>query len=126
MQARPYAAPRLAALFASVCFLTAVHAADNKPTGDKPTAPGLGDPGRITRIEIETGRLKDGLVTIAGRDAVQQLIVTAVYDSGQTRDWTRKATYDVSPAGLLRVDASGLIDPIARRGDRACYGRPWH
>jgi uncharacterized protein DUF1549/uncharacterized protein DUF1553 len=113
MQARPHAAPRLAARFASVCFLTAVYAADNTPAAEKPTAPGLGNPGRITRIEIETGRLKDGHVTIAGRDAVQQLVVTAVYDSGQTRDWTRKATYDVSPAGLLRVDASGLIDPIA-------------
>src|SRR3954471_15492236 len=110
MPPRPFAAPRLAAMFgfALVAGLTSALAADEK---DK--APGLGDPGQLTAIQIETGRLKDGLVTIAGRDAVQQLVVTGVYSTGQTRDWTQKVTYDVSPAGIVRVDATGLVDPIA-------------
>src|SRR5438477_8469958 len=108
MPSRLAAAPRLAALFVvSLLLLTTAHA------DTKPKAPGLGDPGQIKRIEIETGRLKDGLLTIAGRDAGQQLVITAVYDSGQTRDWTRKASYDVAPAGIVRVDETGLIDPIA-------------
>jgi hypothetical protein len=108
MLPRLAAAPRLAALFAVLLGVLTTAAADNKPK-----APGLGDPGQIQRIEIETGRLRNGLVTIAGRDAGQQLVVTAVYDSGQTRDWTRKATYEASPAGIVRVDETGLIDPIA-------------
>src|SRR3954470_1818211 len=108
MLPRLAAAPRLAALFAVSLGLLTTADADKKPP-----APGLGDPGQLTRIEIETGRLKDGLVTIAGRDAVQQLVVTGVYTSGQTRDWTRKVSYDISPAGIARVDATGLIDPIA-------------
>src|SRR6478736_1442607 len=110
MRSRLAAAPRSAAMFAITLagLLTAANAVDNKPK-----APGLGDPGQITRIEIETGRLRNGLVTIAGRDAGQQLVVTAVYDSAQTRDWTRKATYEASPAGIVRVDETGLIDPIA-------------
>src|SRR5262245_23886200 len=108
MLPRLAAAPRLAASVAVWFALLTTANADNKPKGA-----GLGDPGRITRIEIESGRLKDGLVTIAGRDAGQQLVVTAVYDSGQTRDWTRKATYEASPAGIVRVDETGLIDPIA-------------
>ncbi len=91
-------------------LLTVIHAADNKPK-----APGLGDPGRLARIEIESGRLQDGQVTIAGRDAGQQLVVTGIYDSGQTRDWTRKVTYEVAPAGIVRIDAAGLIDPHCRR-----------
>src|SRR5262245_54970341 len=110
MPSRLEAAPRLAAMFALalVSFLTAVHAADNKPK-----APGLGDPGRHTAIQIDSGRLKDGLVTIAGRDAGQQLIVTGLYGSGQTRTWTRKSTYEVSPAGIIQADANGLVTPIA-------------
>jgi hypothetical protein len=41
------------------------------------------------------------------------LVVTGQYASGQTRDWTRKATYTASPAGIVAVDAAGLITPIA-------------
>src|SRR5436190_20935973 len=106
MPSRLAAAPRLAALFAAtlVSLLTVVHAADNKPK-----APGLGDPGQLTAIQIESRRLKDGLVTIAGRDAGQLLVVTGVYGSGQTRDWTRQATYEVSPPGVVEVAAPGLI-----------------
>jgi hypothetical protein len=122
MPSRLAAAPRLAALFATafIACLSFAAAAHNEAADKKPPAPGLGDPGQLTRIEIETGRLKDGLVTIAGRDAVQQLVVTGVYTSGQTRDWTRKVTYDISPAGIARVDATGLIDPIAE-GEAAIH-----
>jgi uncharacterized protein DUF1549/uncharacterized protein DUF1553 len=109
MRSRLAAASSLAAPLAAtfLAFLTAAHA------NDKPKAPGLGDPGQLTAIEIESGRLKDGLVTISGRDAGQQLVVTGVYASGQSRDLTRKATYEVSPAGIVQVDATGLIAPIA-------------
>lgn len=111
MPARLFAAPRLAAQFGlfalTVCLGSALTA------DERPKAPGLGDPGQLTAVQLESGRLKDGVVTIAGRDAGQQLVVTGVYSTGQTRDWTRKATYDVSPAGIVRVDSSGLIDPIA-------------
>lgn len=104
------AAPRLAALFAVSFFtlLSSVQANDNKPK-----APGLGDPGTLASIRVEAGREKDGLVTISGRDGVQQLVVTGVYSTGQTRDLTRQATYDVSPAGIVTVDNAGLITPIA-------------
>src|SRR6267142_672461 len=110
MRSRLAAAPPLAALFAAafLALLTTARANDNKPK-----APGLGDPGQLTAIQIESGRLKDGLVTISGRDAGQQLVVTGVYGSGQTRDLTRKVTYEVSPAGIVQADATGLLTPIA-------------
>jgi hypothetical protein len=115
MPPRLAAAPRLAALHLSLlaACLSFAAAADNKTAEKKPQAPGLGDPGQLAAIQIETGRQKDGLVIIAGRDAVQQLVVTGVYSTGQTRDWTRKVAYDASPAGIVRVDGTGLIDPIA-------------
>src|SRR5262245_51350968 len=110
MRSRLYAAPRLAAPFAVAFFtlLTASYANDNKPK-----APGLGDPGQLTAIQIETGRLTGGVVTISGRDAGQQLVVTGLFGSGQVRDLTRKVGYEVSPAGIVQVDATGLITPIA-------------
>ena len=109
-RALPAAAPLLAALLASA-LLTASYAADAPP--GKPRAPGLGEPGRLTAIQVETGRAKDGLVTISGRDSGQQIVVTGQYDSGQTRDLTRKCTYEVSPAGIVSVDTTGLITPVA-------------
>ena len=111
MRSRLDAAPRLAAIALAVCvfcLLTTVQADDKKPV-----APGLGDPGQLAAIGVETGRLKDGLVTISGRDSGQQLVVTGQYTTGQTRDLTRKAEYDVSPAGIVSVDGTGLITPIA-------------
>src|SRR5438067_12998270 len=99
MPSRLAAAPRLAALFVVSLLLLTTAQADTKPK-----APGLGDPGQIKRIEIETGRLKDGLLTIAGRDAGQQLVITAVFESGQTRDWISKVSYDGEPSGIVVVD----------------------
>src|SRR5262245_1435822 len=105
MRSRLTAAPRLAALLAAAFLSTLATAADNPA---KPKAPGLGDPGKLTAIAVETGRLKDGLVTISGRDAGQQIVVTGQFDTGQTRDLTRKSTYEVAPAGIVNVDATGL------------------
>src|SRR5438093_11145428 len=99
MRPRLAAAPTFAAILAAAflaALLTTTNAGDNKPK-----APGLGDPGRLTAIQVETGRAKDGGVTISGRDGGQQLVVTGQFDSGQTRDWTRKATFDVAPAGIV-------------------------
>jgi hypothetical protein len=39
--------------------------------------------------------------------------VSGVYSSGQHRDLTRQATYDVAPAGIVGVDVTGLLTPIA-------------
>src|SRR5438067_2471267 len=116
MRSRLDAAPRLAALLA-LPFLAVLTAAD---ANDKLQAPGLGDPGQLVAIQVESGRLKDGLVTISGRDAGQQLVITGRYTTGQTRDLTRKATYEVSPAGIITADATGLITPIAE-GDATVH-----
>ena len=75
-------------------------------------APGLGDPGKLTSVVLDTGRIKDGGFTIAGRDAGQQIVVTGQYDSGQVRDLSRTVTYQTAPAGIVEVDANGHVTPI--------------
>ena len=62
--ALPTAALLLAALFLPAL---ALQAQDKKPE-----PPGLGDPGKLISIEVETGRSVDGLFTVSGRDAGQQ------------------------------------------------------
>ena len=64
-----------------VCLTTTLTAAEPGKTGD---------PGTLKTLIIETGRLKDGGFTLAGRDAGQQLLVTGRYASGQLRDLTAR------------------------------------
>src|SRR5690606_4565082 len=70
-------------------------------------------PGELQSITIETGRAQDGTFVIAGRDGGQQLLVSGNYSSGQVRDVTRDVIYTTTPEGIVRVDATGWVTPIA-------------
>lgn len=102
--------PHLVVLLAGflLTFANATFAAE----GDKPVAPGLGDPGALQSLTIETGRTTDGVFKVAGRDASQQLIVTGHYATGQVRDLSRKVTYSATPDGIIAIDATGWATPI--------------
>jgi len=101
------ATPAAAILTAALLAPPLLNAADSKPM-----APGLGDPGQLQSITLDTGRFKDGAFVIAGSDASQQLVVTGHYSTGQLRDLSRKVTYDVSPTGIVNVDSAGHVTPI--------------
>lgn len=103
-------------LAASVAVLLALVGntfAQDVPAPAKPQAPGLGDPGQLQQVTVETGRTADGVFALAGRDSVQQLVVTGNYSSGQERDLTRTVTYTTAPEGIVSVDATGHATPIA-------------
>jgi hypothetical protein len=76
-----------------------------------PQAPGLGDPGALIELQIDTGRTVEGRFTLDGQDARQQLVVTGKHASGQLRDRTASVSYEVSPAGIVKVEKSGLVVP---------------
>jgi hypothetical protein len=78
-----------------------------------PVAVGQGDPGPLEALSIDTGRSVDGVVTLMGQDARQQLAVSGRYASGQLRDLTRQVTFAVEPSGIATVDATGLVVPLA-------------
>lgn len=99
--------------FTLAFLLTASLACRLAAEETKPEPPGLGDPGQLQAIAVESGRLQDGVFTIAGRDAGQQLLVTGSYSSGQARDLTRDVTYSITPEGVARVDAAGWVTPVA-------------
>ena len=98
------ASPTLA-LLATFAVAAALHAADQEP-------PGLGDPGQLTAIALETGRTVDGAFRLSGRDSAQQLLVTGQYDSGQTRDLSRDVEYTATPEGIVNISAGGYVSSI--------------
>ncbi len=116
---RPAAPPRfVCAIFglllwsyspATVAEVPTVAPPANLPV---PTAPGLGDPGALRRLRIETGRAASDGFVIAGRDARQQLLVSGEYATGQARDLTRSVAYSIEPFGVASVDSSGLVLPV--------------
>jgi len=52
-------------------------------------------------------------LTLRGKDAHQQLLVSAKLDDGALRDFTSQAAYRAEPAGIVNVDAQGVVTPIA-------------
>ena len=102
---------RRTALFAAV-LIAATTLAAGMARAEAPKPKGLGDPGALTDLRLEPSLEAKG-VTIRGRNARQQLFATGVYSSGQLRDQTRKVEYNVEPAGVLKIDATGLAMPLA-------------
>ena len=104
------AALALAISLASSSALLAAEAAAAGP--QKIEAPGLGDPGTLASLSIETGRDTGVAAVLRGRDSQQQFVVTGHYSSGQTRDLSRQVAYEVAPAGIVSVDSTGLALPV--------------
>src|SRR6056297_492506 len=106
LKMRPLASPTLAIfLLVTLINLRAFDALAEPP--------GLGAPGTLETVSIETGRGLNGGVTLAGRDASQQLLISGKYSSGQIRNLNTKATYLVHPTGIVNVDATGWVTTIA-------------
>jgi hypothetical protein len=61
-------------------------------------------------------------ILIAGRDGVQQLVVTSISAAGIERDVTRETTYVVEPSDIVSIDANGLVTPV-QEGSAAIEAR---
>ena len=70
-----------------------------------PAAPEVkSDLGTPKSLQIDTGRAKDGVFRLAGRDAAQQLVVTGLYGDGALRDLTATVKYATAPEGIVAVE----------------------
>ena len=66
---------------------------------------------KIESLQVEaTGTLE---LSLRGKGARQQLLVTGKLADGQLRDFTHKAEYQVSPTGIVSVDSEGLASAIS-------------
>lgn len=77
-----------------------------------PVFPGLADPGTLNTLSIQ-GDAKDKGITLSGRDARGQLVVSGHYSTGQQHDLTDQATYRTAPENILKVNARGGLLPLA-------------
>ncbi|MBI1903599.1 MAG: DUF1549 domain-containing protein, partial [Planctomycetia bacterium] len=89
-----------------VASIAPVSAAD----AAKVQAPGLGDPGQLAALEVLAGHAP---VFLRGSTDRLQLVVSGKYSSGQYRDFTGTATYTAAPDGIVRIDSTGHVTPIA-------------
>ncbi|HEX4000598.1 MAG TPA: DUF1549 domain-containing protein [Pirellulales bacterium] len=67
----------------------------------------------LAGLTIVSGGKDASSFTLAGRDSRQQLIVTEKLGDGELRDLTRQVRYTVEPTGIVRIDQTGLVWPLA-------------
>src|SRR5258708_18970481 len=103
-----------AAPLLGVALLLALGA--TTPAGAKETA-GSGLPGKLPSLKIHfqsSGEDQTGeTLRLRGHDARQQLLITAKFDGGAVRDFTRQVAYETSPAGIVQVSKTGLVTPLS-------------
>lgn len=54
-----------------------------------------------------------GTNQLVGVDARLQLIVSRTQPNGIVADWTRNVRYDATPVGLVSIDSTGMVTPLA-------------
>lgn len=80
---------------------------------DVSAPPGLGEPGKLESISVDAGRPAGVATVLVGSDAREQLVVTGHYDSGQLRDLTQTVVFETAPAGIVQIDETGMVTPLA-------------
>ena len=91
-------------LLSASVSVPALGAAPTSATA-RPEPPGLGDPGSLQALQIDSLRNDSGACQLAGRDATAQLLVTGQFSSSQTRDLSRDVQYSAQPEGIVKVDS---------------------
>lgn len=84
--------PILLACISALALTTAAHAAD---------------------VTLQLEATGASTLTLRGKDARQQLLVTRKASDGALRDFTHHAKYTANPAGIVKIDEAGLVTPLA-------------
>ena len=64
------------------------------------------------KLQIETGRDANGRLVLQGNHSRQQLLLSGRNAAGDLRDLTREARFEATPAGIVTVDAVGVVRPV--------------
>ncbi|MBX7167728.1 MAG: DUF1553 domain-containing protein [Pirellulales bacterium] len=95
-------------LFALTCVWSASCFA---LAGDSETAPAT--PPAPLSLEIGNGLPVEQPVLLRGADSRVQLVVSGDCADQRTRDFTGQVQYAVEPAGIVQIDSTGLVLPLA-------------
>ena len=64
---------------------------------------------KVLQLNITVG--DSSTLRLRGSDSRQQLLVTAKLSDGSVRDFTRAVKYEVKPANIAKISASGFVTP---------------
>lgn len=109
----------ICAALASFACLTRSVMAEDAPAAPAAATPAAADSAHVENLGpaqsllIEAGRPGEANFTLNGRDARRQLVVTADYGNAQLRDVTPLVVYSAAPAGIVEIDSTGLVTPLA-------------
>lgn len=114
--------PRVTSLsLASVLLLLVVPARSQSPQSTPAS-----DANPLVALTLETGRPgstdPDAVAWLRGSEARQQLLVTGRLSDGQLVDYTRQVHYESRPAGIVSIDTTGFVTPLANGSVRVTAG----
>jgi hypothetical protein len=66
----------------------------------------------LDRITLEGGTGEGSTIRLVGREAHQQLLVTAHLAAGELRDVTRAVRYNAEPTGIVQISPGGDVTPL--------------
>ena len=85
--------------------------------GQSPQSTPASDANPLVALTLETGRPgstdPDAVVWLHGSEARQQLLVTGRLRDGRLVDYTRKVRYESRPPGIVSIDKTGFVTPLA-------------
>ncbi len=67
----------------------------------------------LASLEFEVNLLPGQPIRLLGADSKRQLLVASKLADGSLRDYTRRVSYSTEPAGIVSVDGTGLMTPLA-------------
>jgi len=69
---------------------------------------------KVVALDLAAGDASsEATLRLRGSDTRRQLLVTAEFEDGATRDYTRFVKYEVKPANVVKIDTNGFVTPTA-------------
>ena len=97
---------------ASILLLLVVPA-----RGQSPRSAPASDANPLVALTLQTGRPgspdPDAVAWLRGSEARQQLLATGRLRDGRLVDYTRQVRYQSRPAGIVSIDKTGFVTPLA-------------
>jgi len=91
-----------------------------------PQSTAASDANPLVALTLETGRPgstdPDAVARLRGSEARQQLLVTGRLRDGRLVDYTRHVHYESRPAGIISIDKTGFVTPLANGSVRVTAG----
>ena len=100
-------------VLAAITTLIASGAAAKAPSLPDLTPAATSGLGTPVELSIAAAGAPGKPAALRGQDAQSQLIVTAQFNAGVERDVTRTVKYSTTPAGIVGIDGTGLVVPLA-------------